>query len=241
MTSKAYMAIMSHLSDAQQLIDSSTKEGDTARQYINLAKMILRKYKDDIKQEVEWSELDKLWIECKERFGNDKLPHLKEGGLCGLNKMKDGGKIVNSNISFDWDNIDDIKRLEEILKQGFAREISSFEIYNEPFNDISITAYNNNNAIVHKTVINLLAQNGYKLGEDYTIIDNIFYRLIPEWVKFQSVEEFGLSKEMLGELIKENPMMWKLSEDGKNVLFNKRINIFKKQNNGKANNKNNRK
>ena len=155
--------------------------------------------------------------------------------------MKDGGKIVNSNMSFDWNNIEDIKRLEEILKKGFAREISSFEIYNEPFNDISITAYNNNNAIIYKTVINLLAQNDYKLGEDYTIIDNIFYRLIPEWVKFQSVEEFGLSKEMLGELIKENPMMWKLSEDGKNVLFNKRINIFKKQNNGKANNKNNRK
>ena len=88
MKSKAYMAIMSHLSDAQQLIDSSTKEGDTARQYIYLAKMILRKYKDDIKQEVEWSELDKLWIECKERFGNGQLPHLKEGGLCGLNKMK---------------------------------------------------------------------------------------------------------------------------------------------------------
>ena len=88
MKSKAYMAIMSHLNDAQQLIDSSTKEGDTARQYINLAKMILRKYKDDIKQEVEWSELDKLWVECKERFGNGQLPHLKEGGLCGLNKMK---------------------------------------------------------------------------------------------------------------------------------------------------------
>ena len=168
-------------------------------------------------------------------------PPPKGRGLRGLNIMKDGGKIVNSNMSFDWNNIEDIKRLEEILKQGFAREISSFEIYNEPFNDISITAYNNNNAIVHKTVINLLAQNDYKLGEDYTIIDNIFYRLIPEWVKFQSVEEFGLSKEMLGELIKENPMMWKLSEDGKNVLFNKRINIFKKQNNGKANNKNNRK
>ena len=79
MKSKAYMAIMSHLSDAQQLIDSSTKEGDTARQYINLAKMILRKYKDDIKQEVEWSELDKLWVECKERFGNGQLRHLKEG------------------------------------------------------------------------------------------------------------------------------------------------------------------
>ena len=88
MKSKAYMAIMSHLSDAQQLIDSSTKEGDTARQYINLAKMILCKYKDDIKQEVEWSELDKLWIECKERFGNGQLPRLKEGGLCDLNKMK---------------------------------------------------------------------------------------------------------------------------------------------------------
>ena len=70
MKSKAYMAIMSQLSDAQQLIDSLTKEGDSARQHINLAKMILSKYKDDIKQEVEWSELDKLWIECKERFGN---------------------------------------------------------------------------------------------------------------------------------------------------------------------------
>ena len=81
MKSKAYMAIMSHLSDAQQLIDSSTKDGDTARQYINLAKMILRKYKDDIKQEVEWSELDKLWVECKERFGNGQLPPSKERGF----------------------------------------------------------------------------------------------------------------------------------------------------------------
>ena len=88
MKSKAYMAIMSHLSDAQQLIDSSTKEGDTARQYINLAKMILCKYKDDIKQEVEWSELDNLWVECKERFGNDKLPQSKGRGLRGLNIMK---------------------------------------------------------------------------------------------------------------------------------------------------------
>ena len=79
MKSKAYMAIISHLSDAQQLIDSSTKEGDTARQYINLAKMILRKYKDDIKQEVEWSELDKLWIECKERFCNDEQNQLNYG------------------------------------------------------------------------------------------------------------------------------------------------------------------
>ena len=26
--------------------------------------------------------------------------------------MKDGGKIVNSNMSFDWNNIEDIKRLE---------------------------------------------------------------------------------------------------------------------------------
>ena len=84
MKSKAYMAIMSHLSDAQQLIDSSTKEGYTVRQYINLAKMILCKYKDDIKQEVEWSELDKLWIECKERFGNGQLPHPKEGGSLWL-------------------------------------------------------------------------------------------------------------------------------------------------------------
>ena len=70
MKSKAYMAIMSHLSDAQQLIDSSTKEGDTARQYITLATMIPCKYTDAIKQEVELSELDKLWVECKERFGN---------------------------------------------------------------------------------------------------------------------------------------------------------------------------
>ena len=88
MKSKAYMAIMSHLSDAQQLIDSSTKEGDTARQYINIAKMILCKYKDDIKQEVEWSELDNLWVECKKRFGNGQLPQSKGRGLRGLNIMK---------------------------------------------------------------------------------------------------------------------------------------------------------
>lgn len=38
----------------------------------------------------------------------------------------------------------------------------------------------------------------------------------------------NILKEMLDGLIKEKPMMWKLSDDGKNVLFNKRINIFKK-------------
>ena len=48
-----YMAIMRHLSDAQYFINASTKSGDIARKQIKFAKMMLSKYKDDIKQEVE--------------------------------------------------------------------------------------------------------------------------------------------------------------------------------------------
>lgn len=64
-----YMAIKSHLSDAQHLIDDSTKSGDMARQQINLAKMILSKYQDDVNQEVDSCELDELWNVCQDKFG----------------------------------------------------------------------------------------------------------------------------------------------------------------------------
>ena len=62
-----YMAIMSHLSDAQYFINASTKSGDIARKQIKFAKMMLSKYKDDIKQEVEKNELDELWNVCQDK------------------------------------------------------------------------------------------------------------------------------------------------------------------------------
>lgn len=64
-----YMAIMSHLSDAQHFIDDSTKSGDNARQRINFAKMILSKYQDDVNQDVDSCELDELWNVCQDKFG----------------------------------------------------------------------------------------------------------------------------------------------------------------------------
>ena len=67
-----YMAIMSHLSDAQYFINASTKSGEIARQQINFAKMMLSKYEDDIKQYVEESELDELWNVCQDKFGKKK-------------------------------------------------------------------------------------------------------------------------------------------------------------------------
>ena len=67
-----YMAIMSHLSDVQHFIDDSTKSGDMARQRINLAKMILTKYEDDITQYVDTNELDELWNVCQDKFGKPK-------------------------------------------------------------------------------------------------------------------------------------------------------------------------
>ena len=67
-----YMAIMSHLSDTQHFIDDSTESGDMARQRINLAKMILSEYQDDITQYVDTNELDELWKVCQDKFGKPK-------------------------------------------------------------------------------------------------------------------------------------------------------------------------
>ena len=67
-----YMAIMSHLSDAKHFIDDSTESGDMARQRINLAKMILSEYQDDITQYVDTNELDELWKVCQDKFGKPK-------------------------------------------------------------------------------------------------------------------------------------------------------------------------
>ena len=66
------IAIMSHLSDAQHFIDDSTKSGDMARQRINLVKMILSEYQDDITQYVDTNELDELWKVCQDKFGKPK-------------------------------------------------------------------------------------------------------------------------------------------------------------------------
>ena len=63
---------MSHLSDAQHFIDDSTESGDMARQRINLAKMILSEYQDDITQYVDTNELDELWNVCQDKFGKPK-------------------------------------------------------------------------------------------------------------------------------------------------------------------------
>lgn len=66
------MAIMSHLSDAQHFIDGSIESGDMARQRINLAKMILSEYQDDITQYVDTNELDELWKVCQDKFGKSE-------------------------------------------------------------------------------------------------------------------------------------------------------------------------
>lgn len=59
MTSRVRMAIMSHLSDAQQMMQV---DPELANQHINFAKALLIKY-DNIDQDVEWSELDSIWRE----------------------------------------------------------------------------------------------------------------------------------------------------------------------------------
>ena len=69
---EATMAIMSHLSDAQHLLDVNNKNQDTARQYINLAKMILheikRKCPEVSKVYFTDEELDKMWEIVCEKF-----------------------------------------------------------------------------------------------------------------------------------------------------------------------------
>lgn len=57
MTTIVRMAIMSHLSDAQQMMKY---DAELANQHINFAKTLLIKY-NNIDQDVEWSELDSLW------------------------------------------------------------------------------------------------------------------------------------------------------------------------------------
>lgn len=57
------MAIMSHLSDAQELLSMGMSE--EANKRINFAKRLLIKFKDNINQEVSEDELDKIYGELK--------------------------------------------------------------------------------------------------------------------------------------------------------------------------------
>ena len=57
------MAIMSHLSDAQELLSMGMSE--EANKRINFAKLLLIKFKDNINQEVSEDELDKIYGELK--------------------------------------------------------------------------------------------------------------------------------------------------------------------------------
>ena len=57
------MTIMSHLSDAQELLSMGMSE--EANKRINFAKRLLIKFKDNINQEVSEDELDKIYGELK--------------------------------------------------------------------------------------------------------------------------------------------------------------------------------
>ena len=57
MTTTVKMAVMSHLSDAQQII---SVDADLANRHINFAKALILKYKN-LNQEVTYRELDDLW------------------------------------------------------------------------------------------------------------------------------------------------------------------------------------
>lgn len=57
------MAIMSHLSDAQELLSMGMSE--EANKRINFVKRLLIKFKDNINQEVSEDELDKIYGELK--------------------------------------------------------------------------------------------------------------------------------------------------------------------------------
>ena len=57
------MTIMSHLSDAQELLSMGMRE--EANKQINFAKRLLIKFKDNINQEVNEDELNKIWSELK--------------------------------------------------------------------------------------------------------------------------------------------------------------------------------
>lgn len=54
------MAVISHLSDAQELIDMGIK--DKASEQINYAKMILNHYKDNVTQQVDERELTEVCL-----------------------------------------------------------------------------------------------------------------------------------------------------------------------------------
>lgn len=58
------MAIMSHLSDAQELIDMGIK--DKASEQINYAKRMLSYYRDNVTQQVDEKELTEVCLgKCK--------------------------------------------------------------------------------------------------------------------------------------------------------------------------------
>ena len=59
------MAIMSHLSDAQELINMGAK--DKALEQINYAKRMLNYYRDNVTQQVDEDELTKVCLGKKRR------------------------------------------------------------------------------------------------------------------------------------------------------------------------------
>lgn len=59
------MAIMSHLSDAQELIDMGIK--DKASEQINYAKRMLSYYRDNVTQQVDEKELTEVCLGKKKR------------------------------------------------------------------------------------------------------------------------------------------------------------------------------
>ena len=64
------MAIMSHLSDVQEMNGMSSQQ-ENIRMRINFVKMLVQKLDDGVKEMTE-DELNAVWKECNERYGIKK-------------------------------------------------------------------------------------------------------------------------------------------------------------------------
>ena len=73
MTLKKQMAIMSHLSDCQEMLTLEGQE-ERIRMRINFVKMILC----DEREEFTTNELDEIWEECNEKYGIKEEKQISE-------------------------------------------------------------------------------------------------------------------------------------------------------------------
>jgi hypothetical protein len=93
---KASLVVMSHLSDAQEMLSHSNPQW--ANDHINFAKYVIMKCKGDLTKEID---ADELWLEyMNSRFFNGntfKHPELKEGEQFLVNVIE--GEDWEKNLS----------------------------------------------------------------------------------------------------------------------------------------------